>query len=1207
VLDQALVGYILSDQKHPAEAINLGVKVMVLSDITADHSQDDKKDRMSLGVFFQQVLDSTPLTFPSANMARKGYAYTPDLILITTNERMISCSEATARLGRRFDESAVIVDLSVVETVGGKQRNVPETEFRRWSTAKRNEHLCVKMYKAVCTGKTISFTHPVSNSWTHVSNFLLYMNDRILLKPQRDVQKKAVITQACECGIMHHMHYVGGEYKALTTLCVQVPLNSLLNLEPLCDCMLENGHRHNPIWDHSMNESSESRRNESIAGAPRVPPRPLKRAVTPTFLGGVGKAADIMELSSGVVEISLSLFCVWVVWAYFSQTLRAVRADLFEGLERVENLYNKAQLTSNFYQDQLLYWRNEEEKIKSRAYGAYLRLKMFVRSYGKVICAGGALVAIVSYLRKSSMTNTAKVVLRENTDPNSLVIDSYTQQISYPKELAEQWNKKPEPLKIVHLSTIGSSHDDLAAMVRKSTFPAAVITPDKKRREGYAIVLNASWLIMNYHSFFPKGEFMESILMFHDIPTHIGRNDIQEVFVEGFPTDVVLVRNPFPGPCRDLLKFFSDGVGVDQVSGRVCVPTQEKTGNFLVQYGLPSSVPPNERFTGRTWNIKQLGLEGECGSLSLGECSNGSFLLGIVSYKISSSFTCWQGGNILTRKALIEAMERHPEPMVNDLTATLDLSDLVTLMPNSEFRNISTPFLTPIGSRHVHQNKFSSDFKETLLKPLIDEKNLLSKPYGIIKATHGLEVVDGEKQFVSAFGQTMNGIKPLGLINSDALRRACNKYVTYIAKGIHEKLGKIRLSPLTLEESFFGNGDMDVLRCNFVSSIGPEDRFYKDRNGIFDFDAEKELYRANPAFTMKVQSFIKELKQNVAKMPWVCGSYKDEIRSLEKLMKFKIRLFYTVDVYTNTVSRMFLQPLVQVLLRYPYLSKCFGKMNSGSVEWDTFFKYIMKGKFQLDLDFANFDISHYFRLMREVAWFFYQLAMLWYGHEESARIVYLLVYALGCQLFEHKGDFAMKVKGLPSGHIVTLILNSIINILLMMVAFEMLYPDKDFFEEVFPGVVGDDNLAGVSESVSEKFNLVNLQEIYKGFGYAVTDASKSSVVKPFVSPQNMQFLKRKFRYEPRLKLVVAPLEKDSIYKMLSFWSFKKQGGASYTQRMAACLDTAQREMFLHGEEEFSAFQAIFQKPCTMQGLFVKWYTFEELAVMYLNGEQFMSW
>jgi hypothetical protein len=413
------------------------------------------------------------------------------------------------------------------------------------------------------------------------------------------------------------------------------------------------------------------------------------------------------------------------------------------------------------------------------------------------------------------------------------------------------------------------------------------------------------------------------------------------------------------------------------------------------------------------------------------------------------------------------------------------------------------------------------------------------------------------------------------------------------------------LSPLTLEQSFLGDSRQDVIRCNFDSSVGPEDRHYKSRKGIFT--EINGLFVASPAFVKKMEETLNMIKRMVGKIPYIKGSYKDEIRSLEKLEVFKIRIFYTVDLYTNQLSRMYLQPLVQLLLRFPYWSKCFGKLNSGSKEWDDLYRYLKQGSKLLDLDFATFDVSHFNRVIRAVAQFFYLMAMKYYDHEESARVCYVLVYSLCCQLFEHKSDFALKYKGMPSGHIITLIMNSIINIILMMVAFEELCPGEDFFENVFPATVGDDNASGLSSKVCDKFNLVTLQPIYAKFGYTVTDARKSGKISPFVSPEDLQFVKRKFLYNEDVKMYVAPLEKDSIYKMLAFWCKKSIEICSYVDRMSQCLDVALREMFLHGRTEYDKFVKLFKPEVDELGWIVEWYSYDELVGRYLSGESFMNW
>jgi hypothetical protein len=192
--------------------------------------------------------------------------------------------------------------------------------------------------------------------------------------------------------------------------------------------------------------------------------------------------------------------------------------------------------------------------------------------------------------------------------------------------------------------------------------------------------------------------------------------------------------------------------------------------------------------------------------------------------------------------------------------------------------------------------------------------------------------------------------------------------------------------------------------------------------------------------------------------------------------------------------------------------------------------------------------------------------------EPDARAVYIFVMCLRWQLFRYNCDVYLKFAGMPSGVIITLILNSIVNSLLMRIAFSRLFGREVMLEKfndvVMTATVGDDNVSSVSDEFS-KFNMVNLQPIYKDMGYVVTPANKSGVITPFLPFESLTFLKRSFVFTEMLGFV-APIVEDSIYKGMMFEN--RELGISPLERLHAVCEGAQREFFLHGRNKFKLFQ-----------------------------------
>jgi len=189
---------------------------------------------------------------------------------------------------------------------------------------------------------------------------------------------------------------------------------------------------------------------------------------------------------------------------------------------------------------------------------------------------------------------------------------------------------------------------------------------------------------------------------------------------------------------------------------------------------------------------------------------------------------------------------------------------------------------------------------------------------------------------------------------------------------------------------------------------------------------------------------------------------------------------------------------------------------------------------------------------------------------EEACIVYYLFVVLCNQIASFMSDVVLKMKGMPSGVVPTLSMNSVINSVLMRMAFikltgKSVFSFRDFVREA---TVGDDNVSGVSKEILGVYNSVTIFEYYKSVGYIATPASKSGDVVPYSTLAEMQFLKRKFVFDERFHAYVAPLEMDSIWKALAFE--KLDSGVSSSQRLFQIAQAAALEFYLHGDAVYDS-------------------------------------
>ena len=221
--------------------------------------------------------------------------------------------------------------------------------------------------------------------------------------------------------------------------------------------------------------------------------------------------------------------------------------------------------------------------------------------------------------------------------------------------------------------------------------------------------------------------------------------------------------------------------------------------------------------------------------------------------------------------------------------------------------------------------------------------------------------------------------------------------------------------------------------------------------------------------------------------------------------------------------------------------------------------------------------------------------------EDQLRTVACIAEDTAYPLTDVQGDWVMFNGSNPSGNALTVILNSIVNVLYMMMSYYNLNPNQSldgFFDLVALITYGDDNAMGVSKSIPW-FNHTSIAGYLETIGVIYTMADKGAESVPYISINELSFLKRRFVVEG--DKVRAPLEWASIDKMLTKCVKSKSIGPE-----AQAIDTirsAVGEFYEYGRDVFEVnvrkMKAIVDECCLND--FVKpstFPTFEELEAKY---------
>jgi hypothetical protein len=165
----------------------------------------------------------------------------------------------------------------------------------------------------------------------------------------------------------------------------------------------------------------------------------------------------------------------------------------------------------------------------------------------------------------------------------------------------------------------------------------------------------------------------------------------------------------------------------------------------------------------------------------------------------------------------------------------------------------------------------------------------------------------------------------------------------------------------------------------------------------------------------------------------------------------------------------------------------------------------------------------------------------------------------------------------PSGHPLTVVINSMVNSLYMRYCYVILNPEHEcdsFKENVHLFTYGDDNIMGVKQGC-DWFNHTGIQAELAAIGVEYTMADKESESVPFISIDDCQFLKRTWRFDEDVDAWLCPLEEASIHKSLTVWVPSKTID-SYAQ-MVAVISSANSEYFFYGRSIFERHHAFFAR------------------------------
>lgn len=391
---------------------------------------------------------------------------------------------------------------------------------------------------------------------------------------------------------------------------------------------------------------------------------------------------------------------------------------------------------------------------------------------------------------------------------------------------------------------------------------------------------------------------------------------------------------------------------------------------------------------------------------------------------------------------------------------------------------------------------------------------------------------------------------------------------------------EIRL--LSFDECVNGIDGKKFINCmNMSTKYGSHkpglksDHFTQNDNGSYDA----------PEYTKaEFERRLSLMKEGIITFEFLTQHLKNEATPQRKVDAGKVRNFFMTNTETQMLFRMYTQTLCRYWNLTSDTSECAVGINPHSTQWHTLWSK-MEGfstKYTA-LDFKNFDLDVPYEVLSVALDILFKPLKFYDKSKETSNVLKCLKHTLMHCMVNVNGDIVIIPGIIPSGINLTSVLGCIVNSLYHRLAVFSLYPEvKNFSDVMFLRTFGDDSMGSVKPGYN-KINVKNLISTMRRFNIQATDIHKnvdSNVI--YYKKQDIEFLKRSFKYDNAFGANVAPLTKESMFKMLMCHVPTKT--ISIEALTGQCVDNFLLEAAFHGRKYHESARQKLSKICKSHDL-----------------------
>ena len=352
----------------------------------------------------------------------------------------------------------------------------------------------------------------------------------------------------------------------------------------------------------------------------------------------------------------------------------------------------------------------------------------------------------------------------------------------------------------------------------------------------------------------------------------------------------------------------------------------------------------------------------------------------------------------------------------------------------------------------------------------------------------------------------------------------------------------------------------------------------------------------------------KELRNDVDKLLADCkegrrgdaifiATLKDEKRPIEKVDAGKTRVFEACPQHLAIALRQYFLDFAAHVMEHRIENGIAVGINPYSLEWTKLAHRLQHFGDQLVAgDFSNFDGSLLMQVLMKILFAINE----WYGGTEEESLIRAALWEHICNAdVLIQGHVIRQTHSQPSGNPLTVIINSLFNLIIMRVAYLLLKKEQglplvcDYSEYVKDVAYGDDDCKNIALAIISWFNQQTITRILRTIGLTYTDESKGEAEKPYKKLSEITFLKRYF-VQSEDRTYMAPMEVSNILEITN-WI---KGGAAKLATRENCLQ-ALMELGLHDKSTYDYWSKIISRECSSAGVNLRRPTYFEAREEFL--------